>query len=581
MANRILTATEIFGGPTTRKTVLSQADFVRWMQAQEVFVSPEMFRASGNGAANDDDPVRAALAEIGAAGGGVLRLKDGASYYLGDDEKIVVPNKTVIIGRASILWSETRTQPLLEVQEDCEAELYGIRFNGGYLSSPSTADYSDLALAVLARSVARLRVMHCTFENIKGDGVYVGETIGGTVTPRDVTVQYNRFHNVKRNSFACVTGMDIRVHDNVITSDSDFKSNISAAIDFEPNNQNSKFLNISVLRNRIDVYGSAAPLRLDIGTLKQPTVCRGIDFSGNDINGNGDCSIGVLVNGNMLVGGADDVRINDNIVHQATTAGVWALRCGNNLEIAGNDLRECARFIRDTNAAGDHHRIIGNKGYRDDAALTGYAVEVTLLGSALENLWIEENSFTDAVGTTSESIFVIGGTNLDNCWMSRNYSTGFAGGQRVFQAGKVFAHDAVAEKLVLTACTVVTAKGNQVAGELNTSSNTTVWVKDNKAGSWTRNTITTLIYDGNVINGYRTDNEGFVSGTTDGSGDITVTHGMLAAPLIVMASASGATFRQAQPHSVDATTFKVRIMDAAGSALAATAVNIHWRARIA
>lgn len=67
------------------------------------------------------------------------------------------------------------------------------------------------------------------------------------------------------------------------------------------------------------------------------------------------------------------------------------------------------------------------------------------------------------------------------------------------------------------------------------------------------------------------------SGTTDGSGDLLVTHGMKATPGAVLASVAGTTFRTAQPHTIGNETFKLRIMDAAGNALTATAVTVYWQ----
>ena len=79
--------------------------------------------------------------------------------------------------------------------------------------------------------------------------------------------------------------------------------------------------------------------------------------------------------------------------------------------------------------------------------------------------------------------------------------------------------------------------------------------------------------------GYVSHAEAVATGTTDASGDLTVTHGMVATPTIVKPIATGTGFQQAQPHTIGATTFKIRFLDAAGAALATTAATAHWRAR--
>lgn len=72
---------------------------------------------------------------------------------------------------------------------------------------------------------------------------------------------------------------------------------------------------------------------------------------------------------------------------------------------------------------------------------------------------------------------------------------------------------------------------------------------------------------------------GAISGTTDAAGDITVTHGLGGAPVVVLAQASGTTVMSTQPHTIGASTFKVRFRDAAGAVLASSAVTGSWLAR--
>jgi hypothetical protein len=72
---------------------------------------------------------------------------------------------------------------------------------------------------------------------------------------------------------------------------------------------------------------------------------------------------------------------------------------------------------------------------------------------------------------------------------------------------------------------------------------------------------------------------GTASGTTDGSGDITVTHGMSGTPTQVVASTMTSTYYHVQAHTLGATTFKLRIYDAAGAPVLATATpGIAWTA---
>jgi len=73
---------------------------------------------------------------------------------------------------------------------------------------------------------------------------------------------------------------------------------------------------------------------------------------------------------------------------------------------------------------------------------------------------------------------------------------------------------------------------------------------------------------------------GTLSGTTDGSGDITVTHGLIGgnASFIATAISTASTFQSLNIHTLTSTTFKVRFFDAAGAAITSTSVGAHWRA---
>jgi len=71
---------------------------------------------------------------------------------------------------------------------------------------------------------------------------------------------------------------------------------------------------------------------------------------------------------------------------------------------------------------------------------------------------------------------------------------------------------------------------------------------------------------------------GVTTDTTDGSGDITVTHGALSTPVGIKITIHGTTAGFAQPHTIGATTFKVRFMNDAGAAITATSETFTWEA---
>lgn len=82
--------------------------------------------------------------------------------------------------------------------------------------------------------------------------------------------------------------------------------------------------------------------------------------------------------------------------------------------------------------------------------------------------------------------------------------------------------------------------------------------------------------------GYVTENYNLASNTTDVSGDITITHGLSAAPSVIVTSVRGNTAQTVSyAHTNSATTFKIRVRTSStGAVLASTAVTIDWFARV-
>lgn len=85
--------------------------------------------------------------------------------------------------------------------------------------------------------------------------------------------------------------------------------------------------------------------------------------------------------------------------------------------------------------------------------------------------------------------------------------------------------------------------------------------------------------DGTAWWGIDPTQHGSASGTTDGSGDITVSHGFGTASITVTATTTGTTFSVVQVHTKTTTDFKIRFFDASGAAITATSVTADWIAK--
>ena len=78
---------------------------------------------------------------------------------------------------------------------------------------------------------------------------------------------------------------------------------------------------------------------------------------------------------------------------------------------------------------------------------------------------------------------------------------------------------------------------------------------------------------------HRTGQYGNVTDTTDGSGNITIAHGMENAPSCVLVAARGDNAYIAKVQAVDADDITVLVQDAAGADVTATEVTVDWMAR--
>lgn len=96
--------------------------------------------------------------------------------------------------------------------------------------------------------------------------------------------------------------------------------------------------------------------------------------------------------------------------------------------------------------------------------------------------------------------------------------------------------------------------------------------------SATTSGIRTLTMEDDTVK-YRIENIGAVSTSTDGSGDIAVTHSMGTTPTAVVVTVTGTTPYVCTVHTKGGTTFTVRFFDMAGAAVTSTAVTFDWLAK--
>jgi len=85
-------------------------------------------------------------------------------------------------------------------------------------------------------------------------------------------------------------------------------------------------------------------------------------------------------------------------------------------------------------------------------------------------------------------------------------------------------------------------------------------------------------YVGQNLSGGKIMTNAVFSGTTNASGEVTITHEVGSTPTVNV-TVSGATQRLVKITAVTSTTFTVVVSDVAGNPLNAQAVTFHWMAR--
>lgn len=183
-------------------------------------VYPDQFGAYGDGTHNDFQALQNAF-DSGAA----VKLRSGATYETGDGRLFIKYDHFSLDGQgARILKNRESTQI-------CEF----IRTDGfDYITIKNVDFYGDLNISniwsehihgVAINNSNHVEIEGCRFDNIEGDGVY----IGGLGRCTDVQVKNCYFGKTGRWGLSVIDGVGIMIDSNL------FYENITACIDLEPN----------------------------------------------------------------------------------------------------------------------------------------------------------------------------------------------------------------------------------------------------------------------------------------------------------------------------------------------------------
>jgi polygalacturonase len=221
----------VFGGPTN----VTEADMLTYtpvapggttrpvQEALDEVLSVRGFGATGNGAADDKEAIRKAVAEVTRLGGGRVFLPRG-TYRVGDaaGSQIVVTSNTMIYGEPgtviyfddnpAVAVDPSSTNRLFFLSDTVGVTLQGIEFAGSVLQYDSpTANAKQLIGGMRNK---RVTVQNCTFRNLRHMAISLGATEGAVVNG-------NVFENLGRDAARFTHSHNVTITGNVFRNVSD------------------------------------------------------------------------------------------------------------------------------------------------------------------------------------------------------------------------------------------------------------------------------------------------------------------------------------------------------------------------
>jgi len=212
-------------------------------------VSVKDFGAVGDGVTDDTVAIQAALDSLST--GGVLQTIQNETYLI---DTVQPSSNTTITGGGTFKFkANTSSFSLVLAELKTKIVLDGLVFDGNITNQSVWSEYRHCVQVLGSASVS---IRNCRFQNIIGDGVYVG--VSGSTLPSDVKIHANSFvgNNTNRNGVSIVAGSDIEIYGNSFYKMA--KSDMPGAVDIEPNVSTSTIYNVNVYGNTF--VGNSSPV---------------------------------------------------------------------------------------------------------------------------------------------------------------------------------------------------------------------------------------------------------------------------------------------------------------------------------
>ena len=348
-------------------------------------ISPAWAGAKCDGIADDTAAIQSALSSM--PNGGTIRTAPGQTYLI----NAVSPNSNTTITGGGTFKFKNNTAAFALILADLKSNitLDGVVFDGNIANQTT---WSEFRHCVQILGSAGVTVRNCTFQNIIGDGVYIG--VSGATLPSDVKIHGNRFigDNTNRNGVSVAAGSDINIYGNHFYKMA--RPDMPGAVDIEPNVSTSTIFNVNVNGNTF--VGHATPVLQKAITVNnaQAAALYNINICNNSIKDGYQYAIAVFgdnatrantkanIVGNtiysaitltnscgIIVSQGCEVNVSDNTVDTTCDIGIKSLTSA--FKFSGNKVKNAAKYGIEAIGGVTDGLISGN--YIEDCGTNAFA----------------------------------------------------------------------------------------------------------------------------------------------------------------------------------------------------------------
>lgn len=377
-------------------------------------VSVKDFGAVGDGITDDTAAIQAALDSI--PDGGIVQTVQDETYLIDS----VSPNSNTTITGGGTFKFKNNTTAFALVLTDLKSRIVldGVVFDGNITNQ---AVWSEFRHCVQVLGSTGVTVRNCRFQNIIGDGIYIG--VSDATLPSDVKVHGNSFigNNTNRNGVSVVAGSDINIYGNHFYKMA--RPDMPGAVDIEPNVSTSTIFNVNVYGNTF-VGNSTPVLQKAVSIINaQSAEVYNVNICGNSIQDGFYFGIAVIgdnvtqsktratITGNIIISAitlanscgiiasqACDVNVSDNTIDTTCDIGIKSLTSA--FKFSSNKIKNAAKYGVEVLGGVSEGMISGN--FIEDCGTNAFAAYggIHIQGSYID---ITDNKIISSATTKTQA----------------------------------------------------------------------------------------------------------------------------------------------------------------------------------